>query len=61
MKKLAYILELIWLFLAMLCLAIGIYSLIATKVEANYMFFVLSIVAFLMFLLRRNKRLKETH
>jgi len=59
MKNLAYILELIWLSLAVICLGIGSYSLFSSKAESNYIFFVLSVIAFLMYLLRRNRRLKN--
>lgn len=58
MKKLAYALEITWLVLSILCLAIAIYSIISQK--ANYMFFILSIVSFFMFQLRRRRRLRNS-
>jgi len=60
MKNLAYILEIIWLILSVLCLLIAIYTIVSPKTEVNYMFMLLSVVAFLMFLLRRFKRLKAS-
>ncbi len=60
MKKLAYILEMTWLSLSAICLAIALYTFIFPRIKANSMFLVLSIVAFLMYLMRRSRRLKQS-
>jgi hypothetical protein len=41
MNKLAYILELIWLGLAIFCLGVGIYATVKSGIAVSYMFFIL--------------------
>jgi membrane protein implicated in regulation of membrane protease activity len=57
MNKLAYILELIWLGLAVFCIGVGIYATINTGFQTSYMFFVLSALAIIMYFIRRRRRL----
>ncbi|MBC7124124.1 MAG: hypothetical protein H5T24_00715 [Bacteroidales bacterium] len=57
MNKLAFILELIWLALALFCLGMGIWA--TYKGFSNsYMFFAMALVALLMYFLRRSRRKK---
>jgi membrane protein implicated in regulation of membrane protease activity len=56
MSKIPMALEAIWLVLALLCMAIGIHSTIKIGIAQSYMFFILSAVAVLMYLLRRYRR-----
>ena len=57
MGKLAYILELIWLGLAIFCAAIGIYVTIKSGISVSYMFFVLAALAVVMYYMRRRRRI----
>lgn len=61
MNALPKILEIIWVILALACLALGINATIKFGIEnsienGSYMFYILSVVAFGMFLLRRYRR-----
>lgn len=49
-------LEIIWLILAVICLGLGIHSTIGKGLNESYMFFILTLVALLMFALRRYRR-----
>ncbi|HOK62047.1 hypothetical protein [Tenuifilum sp.] len=57
MNKLAFILELIWLALALFCLGMGIWATYK-GLSNSYMFFVMAVVALLMYFLRRSRRKK---
>lgn len=46
----------IWLGLSLACIVLGVYATINQGFAKSYMFFVLSLAAVLMFLLRRYKR-----
>lgn len=59
MNKLPVILEYIWAALAVLCLILGIHSSIKLGFGVSYMYFALSVLALIMFLVRRWKRLKD--
>jgi len=52
------VLELIWLFLAVLCLVMGVYAWYSSGLEKSYMFFILSALAVFMAYLRRYRRNK---
>jgi len=56
MNKLAFILELIWLALSLFCLGLGIWATSNTGFSKSYMFFVLAVIALLMYFLRRSRR-----
>ncbi|MDD2279095.1 MAG: hypothetical protein PHD06_01650 [Bacteroidales bacterium] len=56
MSKLAVVLEIIWLILAFICVGFGIYITVKVGFNQSYMFFILSVVALLMYTLRRHKR-----
>ncbi|HQE54029.1 MAG: LPXTG cell wall anchor domain-containing protein [Tenuifilum sp.] len=56
MNKLAFILELIWLALALFCLGMGIWATYKTGFSNSYMFLVMALVALLMYFLRRSRR-----
>ncbi|MDD2550347.1 MAG: hypothetical protein PHD00_09675 [Bacteroidales bacterium] len=56
MNALPKILEIIWVILGLACLALGINATIKFGIENSYMFYILSVVAFGMFLLRRFRR-----
>ncbi len=56
MGKLAYILELIWLGLAIFCVAMGIYVTIKSGFSVSYMFFILAALAMVMYYMRRKRR-----
>jgi hypothetical protein len=58
MNKLTYIIEIVWLVLAIFCLAMGTYASIRIGFDQSYMFYILSVMALLMYLLRRYRRLK---
>ncbi|HPD94326.1 MAG: hypothetical protein H6537_02310 [Bacteroidales bacterium] len=58
MNKVTFILELIWLGLAIACLGLGIHSTLKFGFSISYMFYILAVVAFLMYLLRRYRRKK---
>ena len=60
MNKLPVILEYIWAALAVFCLILGIHSTIKLGIGFSYMYFVLSVLALIMFLIRRWKRLKDS-
>jgi len=60
MNKLAYILEVTWLVLSILCLVIALYTVFSPKSENNYMFFLLSIISFLMYQVRKGRRVKRS-
>ncbi len=53
------ILEILWLVLAVLSLAAGISQLTKTGFRDSYPFFIIFLIAFLIFGLRRRKRLKN--
>lgn len=59
MNKLPIILEYIWLALSVFCLVLGIHSTIKFGLSVSYMFFALTVLAFIMFIIRRYKRLKS--
>ncbi|MEW5845754.1 MAG: hypothetical protein AB1777_05740 [Bacteroidota bacterium] len=56
MNKLAFILELIWLALSLFCLGLGIWATAKSGFSSSYMFFVLAVIALLMYFLRRSRR-----
>ncbi|HDP54872.1 MAG TPA: hypothetical protein ENN24_04205 [Bacteroidetes bacterium] len=56
MSKLAIAMEVIWILLALICLAFGVYSTLNVGFDRSYMFFILTVVATLMYALRRYKR-----
>ena len=56
MNALPKVLEIIWVVLALVCLALAINSTIKFGLENSYMFYILSAVALGMFLLRRFRR-----
>lgn len=60
MSKLAVVMEVIWIILALICIGFGVYSTLKVGFSQSYMFFILSIVAVLMFMLRRYKRKQLT-
>lgn len=58
MQKLAHILELIWLGLAILCLATGVYATVVSGFNRySGTFLLLSVLAFGFFYMRRKRRL----
>ena len=57
-NKLAYILEIIWLVVTVLCLAMAIHSTVIHGIKQSYIKFAFALLGFLMYLIRRNKRLK---
>lgn len=59
MDKLSRIMEIIWIVLSAACLGIGIYSTIRVGFAASYMFYILALVALVMFWLRRYRRLRD--
>ncbi|KAF5079689.1 hypothetical protein DSECCO2_126820 [anaerobic digester metagenome] len=59
MNKLSVVLETIWVILAVVCLGMGIYATSKAGLEQSYMFFLLSVLALLMFFARRRKRLSN--
>ncbi len=52
------VMEVIWLLLAVLCLAMGTYAWYSSGIEKSYMFFLLSVLAVIMAYLRRYRRNK---
>lgn len=50
------VMEGVWLVLAFFCLVVGIRSTIILGFDKSYMWFILTVVAALMYLLRRFKR-----
>jgi membrane protein implicated in regulation of membrane protease activity len=56
MNKLAFILEQIWLALSLFCLGLGVWATVKVGFSTSYVFFVLAVVALLMYFLRRNRR-----
>ncbi|MDY0200053.1 MAG: hypothetical protein WC951_05190 [Bacteroidales bacterium] len=56
MKALPKVLEIIWLVLAVACLVLAINSTSKFGIENSYIFYILSVVALGMFLLRRFRR-----
>ncbi|MBN1989126.1 MAG: hypothetical protein JW783_07020 [Bacteroidales bacterium] len=59
MNKLSVVLETIWIVLAVVCLGMGIYATSKAGIGQSYMFFLLSVLALLMFVARRRKRLNN--
>lgn len=57
-NKLSKTLEIIWLITSILCLITGIHQTIFEGFSKSYSFFIFSLVAFIMFLLR--KQLKNS-
>ncbi|GEM_PF-824467 len=58
MKQLVFILELIWLGLAIFCIGLGAWVMVKAGLNSGYIFFVMAAVAFLMYMLRRSRRKK---
>lgn len=56
MSKIPIALEATWLVLAIFCVAIGIHATITVGINESYMFFILALVAGLMYFLRRYRR-----
>lgn len=52
------VLEVVWVFLAVLCLVMGVYAWYTSGFEKSYMFFLLSVLAVFMAYLRRLRRNK---
>ncbi|MDX9845440.1 MAG: hypothetical protein RBT74_00540 [Tenuifilaceae bacterium] len=50
------ILEVVWLILAVVCLGFAIYATVTVGIDQSYMFFVLALVAVLMYFIRRHRR-----
>jgi Ca2+/Na+ antiporter len=57
MSKISIVMEMIWLVLSGFCLILGIYATVNSGFSTSYMFFVLAVVALLMFFFRRYKRI----
>lgn len=57
MSILPRVLEIIWLVLAAVCLGFAIYATVTVGFSQSYMFFILALVALLMFFIRRHRRL----
>lgn len=56
MNSLPKVLEYIWLALAAVCLVMAVHATIKVGFANSYMFYILVVVALLMFLLRRFRR-----
>ncbi len=54
------ILEILWLILAILALAAGIYETFTGTFRESYRFFLIFLLAIVIFLLRRNRRRKNS-
>lgn len=50
------ILEVVWLVLAVICLGFAIYATATVGFNQSYMFFILALVAVLMYFIRRHRR-----
>ncbi len=50
------ILEVVWLLLAAICLGFAIYATVTVGFNQSYMFFILALVAVLMYFIRRHRR-----
>ncbi len=61
MKIFPLILEIIWLILAIFFFTMGIYNTYLQGIGKSYMLFILFITSLLMYLLRRNRRLKQNN
>jgi len=57
-KRTAHILEIFWLIIAILSLGAGIHQTITEGLGESWLFFLITVVGFLMFFLRRNLRKK---
>ncbi|MDX9695617.1 MAG: hypothetical protein RBT49_07475 [Bacteroidales bacterium] len=53
-------LEILWLISSLLCIVTGIHQTINESLNKSFVFFILAILSFLMFLFRRNLRLKKS-
>jgi 4-hydroxybenzoate polyprenyltransferase len=52
-NKISYILEIIWLLIAVACLVLGFYRTYKIGLGHSYMIFIISIIAFVMYSIRR--------
>ena len=57
-KRVSYILEIFWLVVALLSLIAGIHQTVTMGFRESWLFFIIALVGFLMFFLRRNLRKK---
>ncbi|MDX9770730.1 MAG: hypothetical protein RBT19_10215 [Tenuifilaceae bacterium] len=56
MNSIHKVLEYIWLILSVICLVLAIHATLKIGFAQSYMFFILAVVALLMFFLRRFRR-----
>ena len=54
--KISYIIEIIWLVTAILCLLLGIRKTVEYGFSGGYIFYILSVIAFIMYSLRHYLR-----
>jgi len=59
MNKLARVLEWLWLLTAIVSFIAGIMAVLQHTISKNYLFFVFSVISFLMFFYRRNQRIQK--
>jgi len=52
--------EILWLVTTVLCIATGVHQTIYESLNKSYPFFIFAVLSFLMYLFRRNTRLKKT-
>ncbi|MDD3567504.1 MAG: hypothetical protein PHT92_03800 [Bacteroidales bacterium] len=56
MNSIHKVLEYIWLILSVVCLGMAIHATLKVGFGQSYMFYILAVVALLMFFLRRSRR-----
>ena len=54
------ILEVLWLIIFVITLAMGIFNTMKAPLKDTYMFFIMSFLSLLLYLARRNLRIKES-